>query len=53
MDRGTRSMMTGASLDPRTAAHAVLLRAACTLPIARVHGSLVGRPGVSGRRARS
>lgn len=36
--------MTGAPVDPRTAARADLLRAACTLPIARVHGSLVGRP---------
>lgn len=36
--------MSGAPLDPRTAARAELLRRACSLPIARVHGSLVGRP---------
>lgn len=30
--------------DPRTAARVELLRAACSLPIPQVHGSLVGRP---------
>lgn len=36
--------MTGAPVDPRTALRVEALRAACTLPIARTLGSLVGRP---------
>ncbi|MEZ4449175.1 MAG: hypothetical protein R3B09_06820, partial [Nannocystaceae bacterium] len=36
--------MTRAPVDPRTAARAEALRSACALPIAAVHGSLVGRP---------
>ncbi|MCB9569974.1 MAG: hypothetical protein H6710_22600 [Myxococcales bacterium] len=38
-------MSAGPPVDPRTAARAEALRAGSALPIRRIHGSLVGRPG--------